>query len=439
MDGMLYYVGRIPSNYNLGGYPDLCETAIDLCSTTFCVPVMDQYYPIAISIAMEIHWYHPGVKHTGIEAMLRQTHSIAHIIGGRHLVKAIKRDCKKCRILNKNSINVVMGPIQNVNLCVAPAFYATQIDIFGPYKSYSNANKRATIKVWFLVFCCCSTGAVDIRLLEDYSTDSFVLSFIRFSCHFGYPKYLLPDSGSQLVKGCQDMNYSFSDSKQKLYIEYGTQYVVCPVGAHYTHGKVERKIKQIKKCVDINIHKERLSGIQWETLMAQISNSINNLPIGLKNIVEDLENLDLITPNRLILGRNNERCPNAPLILSGDHKGLIERNSNIFRAWFKAWLISYVPTIIDRPKWHKSDKQINIGDVVLFLKSEKEYDEQYQYGLVCSVHRGLDGQIRKVDVEYRNFNETTKRTTNRGVRELIVVYPIDELDIYERLINPLND
>ena len=32
--------------------------------------------------------------------------------------------------------------------------------------------------------------------------------------------------------------------------------------------------------------------------MAQFSNSINNLPIGLKSKVEDQENLDLITPNR---------------------------------------------------------------------------------------------------------------------------------------------
>ena len=72
IDGVLYYVGRIPTYHNLDGYPDLCAAAIDLCSTTFCVPVMDQYSPVAISIVMEIHWQHPDVKHTGIETMLRQ-------------------------------------------------------------------------------------------------------------------------------------------------------------------------------------------------------------------------------------------------------------------------------------------------------------------------------------------------------------------------------
>ena len=97
-----------------------------------------------------------------------------------------------------------MGPIQSMNLCMAPAFYACQIDIFGPFKSYSSANKRATIKVWFLIFCCCTTGAIDIRAMEDYSSDSVVAAYIRFACRYGYPKYVLPDAGSQLVKSCED-------------------------------------------------------------------------------------------------------------------------------------------------------------------------------------------------------------------------------------------
>ena len=52
--------------------------------------------------------------------------------------------------------------------------------------------------------------------------------------------------------------------------------------------------------------KERLSILQWETLAAEISNSIDNLPLAIGNITGDLENLDLITPNRLRLGRNND-------------------------------------------------------------------------------------------------------------------------------------
>ena len=85
------------------------------------------------------------------------------------------------------------------------------------------------------------------------------------------------------------MNYSFSDTKHKLSFEYGVDFTVSPVGAHYVHGRVERKIREVKKSVKIGVQNERLSVIQWETLMHQVSNSINNLPIGMKNKIKNLE------------------------------------------------------------------------------------------------------------------------------------------------------
>ena len=122
------------------------------------------------------------------------------------------------------------------------------------------------------------------------------------------------------------MNYSFSNAKHKLSFEYGVNFTPCPVGAHYVHGKVERKIKEAKRSVKIHVKNERLSIIQWETLMQQISNSMNNLPIGFKNTSKNLEDLDILTPNRLLLGRKNDRCPNAPLTIWLAHKRIIESN-----------------------------------------------------------------------------------------------------------------
>ena len=58
--------------------------------------------------------------------------------------------------------------------------------------------------------------------------------------------------------------------------------------------------------------------------MAQIANSANNMPIGTKTSSWP-EYLDLVTPNRLILGRNNDRCPNEPLSICPDHKRMINQ------------------------------------------------------------------------------------------------------------------
>ena len=55
----------------------------------------------------------------------------------------------------------------------------------------------------------------------------------------------MSDAGSQVVKGCEIMTLSFSDISNKLHAEHGVEFEVCPMGAHYVHGKVERKIKHI--------------------------------------------------------------------------------------------------------------------------------------------------------------------------------------------------
>lgn len=82
--------------------------------------------------------------------------------------------------------------------------------------------------------------------LEDYSTDSFVLAFIRFSCKVGYPKKVFPDAGGQLVKGCENMTIPFVDVQNRLF-KFGVDFEICLVGSHYMHGKVERKIQHVKK------------------------------------------------------------------------------------------------------------------------------------------------------------------------------------------------
>ena len=157
---------------------------------------------------------------------------------------------------------MAMGPVADESLNIAPPFYCSQVDICGHFNAYSPANKRATIKVWILVFVCTATCAVDCRIMESYDAESFILAFIRFSCRFGYPKRLMPDEGSQLIKGCKDMILSFNDIAQKLSVQYGVEFKTCPVAAHYMHGKVERKIQHVRRSLEKTLQNDRISVLQ---------------------------------------------------------------------------------------------------------------------------------------------------------------------------------
>ena len=67
------------------------------------------------------------------------------------------------------------------------------------------------------------------------------------------------------------------------------------------------------------------------------------------------------------------------------------------------------------------------------MKSEKEFERLYQYGMIISTFVGRDGLIRVVDIEYQNNNENTKRTTKRGVRDIVVIHPVEEIGISAEL------
>ena len=59
------------------------DVMTDLCETSFCVPLVDKYSPIAASIVNENHWYHDDAKHAGNETVLRYTMKYAHIISDK--------------------------------------------------------------------------------------------------------------------------------------------------------------------------------------------------------------------------------------------------------------------------------------------------------------------------------------------------------------------
>ena len=111
-DGILTYKGRILPNNSITIAGRFTEAMLDLSPTTFCVPVIDRFSPVAYALAFEAHYS----KHDGIEATLRRLLKKVFIIDGRILVKRIKKSCERCCFLEKRTIQVVMGPIPSSSL-----------------------------------------------------------------------------------------------------------------------------------------------------------------------------------------------------------------------------------------------------------------------------------------------------------------------------------
>ena len=83
------------------------------------------------------------------------------------------------------------------------------------------------------------------------------------------------------------MKLTYTDIKHKLHKDSMVEFDTCPVGGHNYNGEFERRIRQIKESFEKNIQNERLSVLQWETLSSVITNTINDVPIGLGNVISD--------------------------------------------------------------------------------------------------------------------------------------------------------
>ena len=76
---------------------------------------------------------------------------------------------------------------------------------------------------------------------------------------------------------------------------------------------------------------------------------------------------EIITPNRLKLGRNNFRSLESDMVLMGKPDNVLHRNHLIQTAWYKIFL-ERIHFLIPKPKWKKNDvDRIQLLSKVTFI------------------------------------------------------------------------
>ena len=115
----------------------------------------------------------------------------------------------------------------------------------------------------------------------------------------------------------------------------------------------------------------------------------------------------------------------------------MEQMENVYRAWWQVWkderLLDYIP---QPGKWAESNGDIKVGDLVIFLKTDKDQtlgDPIWKMGRVKELENSSDGLPRTAIVEYKNSTETVFRTTRRSVRKIAVLHREGDLDLVQEL------
>ena len=438
-DGLLQYTGRILDGQEI---LSMEKCMLDLGPLTFVKPVLDRYSPVSYSIMIYCH--EKVVQHRSSTNTLRASRYIAYILGGRDLAIEIREACVFCRRFKARMVKTEMGKIHENRLTIAPVFWNVQIDLMGPFPAHCEHNHRSTVKVWGVIFKDPGSGAVYAHVMQGYDAASFILAYTRFACRFGHPSQIFIDEGSQLMKACKSMEICWSDVSKTLNGQYrvGLNFKTCPVGGHNFNGVVERSILEIKKIFYTVYNGLKLDILAYETAFGWVSNELNNLPICLGSRTQNLDNLDLITPQRLISGLNNTRAPMGPCRMDAPSR-LIKQMEKVYDSWWETWTMEKVINYIPKPtQWSKSSYQPKINDIVIFKKDDNDIamgSRVWRTGRIQELDDSRDGIPRAAVIQYKNATEKTFRSTRRAIRKLAVVHQEHDLELIQELNEACRD
>ena len=430
---ILRYNSRIVEGQIVG---TVAEEGLDVHPLMFVRPMVERFSPVAYSIMTYCHSH--LARHRNSAATLRESRYIAFILQGRNLANEIRENCPFCKRYRAVLLKREMGKIHDSRLYIAPAFYNVQVDLLGPLTAICEHNHRSTVKVYGVVFKDPSTSAVSIHCMQAYHASAFVQAYTRFSSRYGHPAKINIDEGSQLVKAMKEMEYSLLDVTRQFATEFrvGVDYRTCPVGAHNAHGSVERSVLEVKRLLNQVCAGIKMDIMSYETAFSWIANELNNFPICLGSRTAKLDQIDLITPSRLLHGRNNRRSLAGPVKINVPSR-LMKQIEIVEAAWWKVWqterIIEFIP---QPPKWKESTGVVNEGDVVIFLKTDKEISlggPVWRIGRIREVEKSKDGVSRTVCIEYRNNSESTFRSTRRSIRKIAILHSENSIELVDQL------
>ena len=432
--GILFHAGRILDGHQIDTPVD---RFIDMEPLSFVKPVADRYSPIAYSVMLHAH--SSIENHRTASATLTESRSIMFIFQGRSLANEVRQSCQECRVYKLKLMEVEMSPLSPYRLTIAPPFFISQVDLAGPFNAHSEHNLRAVVKVWLCVFKCTTSCAVTAHVITKYSTAAVLSAYTRFAKSYGHPGLLLIDQGTQLMSACTKMELSIYDLTNTLNCKFqvGVEHRVCPARAHNYQGMVERSIAEIKRVLNKVTKSIKLDIIGYETAAAWITNDLNNLPIALGSRTDNLDNMDIITPSRLLLGRNNRRAMSGYPRVDGPSR-MMKQQDELYQLWWDVWRKERLADFIPQPnKWRNNTTELGVGDIVAFIKEETgdhHGKPLYKVGRVISVERSADGLIRTCTIQYKNAaNPTLFLETRMSVRHVGVIHSENDLDLIQQL------
>lgn len=366
---------------------------------------------------------HQETKHGGVQQILQYLRQEFWILRSRNLASSTVHHCAGCVKYVRTTESQVMGCLPELRVTPARAFERVGIDYCGPFliKAYSGRCKIIS-KAYVAVFVCLVTRAVHLELVTDMTTDAFMAAYRRFVSRRGRCRFVLSDNGTTFVgaKSTQEKIRNVLaqlEESGETRNDFARWYFITPSAPHQG-GIWEAAVKSFKRHLVRCIGDSQLTYEEFTTLLCQIEACLNSRPIA--RLSDDPNDLVSLTPGHFLIGE--------PLI-TPPQENIQAVPTNRLCRWsmvqkyhqhiWKRWQQEYLHTLLNRPKWTKTNRNIEVGDLVV-VKVDNLPPSKWSMGRVQETFPGPDGVVRNVAVKQQNG------IYRRPIQKLILL-PLHEL------------
>ena len=382
------------------------------------LPVLMHHSRVAELYMWRAHVGHSGLLHRSVAETLARSRASVWIVKGRVLAKKICSSCTECRRERRVALGQQMAPLKVESSTICPPWTHISLDYAGPIVIKGEVNARARGKGWILVYVCRSTKAVCLLPTASYDTASFLVRHKEFVARKGRPRSIVSDRGTQLVKSGIILAEKDSpkgwDWSAVVKANSASDWHFVPVGAAHRNGLAEATVKVLKQSLRHALAPGViLSYSELNTLLAEISFTVNCRPLGLTNISAGSDQDDYLsplTPNQLLLGRTDDNGP--VLDYNGDDRytSRLGYITQVYECWWQKWIKQVLPSLIPVRKWKSKRSNLNVDDVVMMLYPGNIKND-YRLARVKKVFKDSKGLVRTVVVCYRKKDSREKADT----------------------------
>ena len=192
-----------------------------------------------------------------------------------------------------------------------------------------------------MVIGCHASRAIHLEMLQDRSTESFIMALKRFSNRRGRPSIIHSDNAGEYVSGRNTIQEVFrvlntERTHQRLQDELKLSWYLAPPRSPSHSGVIERLVKTIKNPLSKCLMDKLLTETEFYTVLTDVEASVNVRPLSSTSENPDDKNILPLTPSHIMLGRTLDTLPNEI------HKGVEDQNKNksVVDSWKERMKIS---------------------------------------------------------------------------------------------------